>query len=357
MVPPLATTGFGSNSRAEPWRAEAGRACGAAGPSARPPAPRGSPAAAPTPPARATPASSRGRPGGSRASRAAADGEPGRPFPAARLAAPRPATGAPEAAPHPPCAVHHQVAAATGRVRDHQLRPQHRHAVDGLPEAPEAHALALPGGSRLQLRDGGPRRSQGRAHLARRGLRRNGRAERRGGREGGCEQGLHQAGFRQPNAPGPGRVGSRRCPRSSSAPCCATSARPTRWCGWRPAALRGGGARSARAHVLRLRATTTRWSTWRASSPAPPTSTRCGSTASASGRCADSDFPPSGFRTLPPAGPAADRLRLLPGGRAQRAALDAPQGRGRPRPRDRRPAGARAADARAEPRASGRTCC
>ena len=62
---------------------------------------------------------------------------------------------------------------------------------------------------------------------------------------------------------------------------------------------------------------------------------------------AASDFPPSGFRTLPRRGAAADRVRLLPRGRAPRAALHAAQGRGRSRARDRRPANPGAADARA----------
>ena len=52
-----------------------------------------------------------------------------------------------------------------------------------------------------------------------------------------------------------------------------------------------------------------------------------------------------------------DRVRVLPGGGAPRAAVLAPQGRGRPRPRGRRAAHHRAPDARPGSRPRGPTCC
>ena len=56
--------------------------------------------------------------------------------------------------------------------------------------------------------------------------------------------------------------------------------------------------------------------------------TRCGSTASASGRERDSPFPASMIRLLDPKRAARDRLRLLPHDTAARAAVRAARGRG-----------------------------
>ena len=64
----------------------------------------------------------------------------------------------------------------------------------------------------------------------------------------------------------------------------------------------------------------------------------------------DYEFPPPQFRTYPKRGRAADRVRLLPRGRPERAALHPHQGRGRPRPRARRAAHPRAADEGLGPR-------
>ena len=97
-------------------------------------------------------------------------------------------------------------------------------------------------------------------------------------------------------------------------------------------------------HLLRLRPPLRARLLRRPRAAAPGTSTRCGSTASGSGRWTTA-FPPSAFRTYPKEDAARGGVRLLPRGRPARAALLAAQGRGPARARDRRAAHARPADA------------
>ena len=162
-------------------------------------------------------------------------------------------------------------------------------------------------------------------------------------------------------APPPRRevpVCCRTCPTWSSAPCCATSARPRPWSGSRP--TRPARSRCSARASAPSRSAGHHYALVRCARPAPRargTSTRCASTASASGRW--------------PTGVPGERLPHLPEGRRRCRSCSAPAGWRRPHEppyslrKDEDERGREidalhtlaAAHARRAPRAAGRTCC